>query len=163
MQITKELVEKLKTDDITKKEYNEVVAAIGNKVDEIWRLIIRASGRKLDWYAFQNDVSYGRGNGSSGGEFDPETDMKEIMLKGEFTDVKDGLYDHYDYHYSFPTEFLWLENYKEIVFKHLEECKTKSENKKNKQKKVKEDKGRLVNSIKSKLTPEELKVVQFKK
>lgn len=156
MEITKELVDKLSTDDITKKEYNEIVAAIGDKVHDIWTFICEVSGRNIDWYAFQNDVSYGRGNGSSGGSFDPDTDKETIDLQGEFDHCD---YDGYEYNEGFPTSFLWTD-YKPIVEKHYKDAKAKHAKKKVAKRKKHDE---LVSSIKKKLTVEELKIVSFNK
>lgn len=158
MQITQELVQKLSDENISKKEYDKIVAAIGDKVNDIWRFIINASGRKLDWWAFSNDVSYGHGNGSSGGTFDPQNDAEFIDIGGENSYSES---DDYLYNDGFPTRFLW-EDYKQEVVKHVEDCKKLKKAAAEKRKEAAAQKKALVESIKKKLTKEELKLVSFK-
>jgi hypothetical protein len=158
MMITKELIEKLSDENISKKEYDSIIAAIGDKVDEIWRFIIATSGRKLYWWAFSNDVSLGHGNGSTGGEFDPATDKDFIDIEGENKWLDN---EFYEYNEGFPTRFLW-EDYRTEVTNHVEDTiKKKKEDaiKKNNETHAKKE---LVESIKKKLTPEELEIIHFK-
>jgi hypothetical protein len=117
----------------------------------------------MDWWAFSNDVSYGDGNGSSGGSFDPEADQSFINIEGEYTWHNSTLYE---YNEGFPTNFLWTDYQKEVK-KHLKDVIAKE--KQNRQKKQEEKKKKLANfnklikSIKSKLTQEELRLVMFRK
>src|SRR6185437_5159936 len=123
------------------------------------------SDRNLDWYAFRNDVSYGHGNGSSGGEFDPIEDKEWIEMQGDFDecDVPGYLYND-----GFPTFFLWDGNgtaYKKVVRDHLKEIKKKD--KEAKKKAVEEKKQKMIRqhelkqSILKKLTPEEASIIVF--
>ena len=159
--VRQDLVEKLTSDEITKKEYDEIIALIAERVNEIWRFICEVSNRKLDWWAFQNDLSLGNGNGSTGGEFDPENDADEITIEGL---NKYWHNPYYAYNEGFPTRFLW-EDYRTEVTQHVASCKERVEADKVKKikidKKAKEEKDRLVKSIQAKLTPEELKIVKF--
>lgn len=163
MTITKELVEKLSSDGVSVKEYRQIIAAIGEKVDEIWRYILEKSGRKLEWWAFRNDVSYGRGNGSSGGEFDPEEDKEFIEIIGNYSDSKfpSGTNTPYQYDEGFPTELLWDENWKETVRKNIQDSKDALEKFKQQKKEKaalrKQKDAEMTATIKAKLTPEEVK------
>lgn len=160
--ITKEMVESLSS-DITRKEYNRIVGLISDRTCNIWKFILKASKRKLDWWAFSNDVEYGNGNGSSGGEFDPETDFEFIEIIGNTSLCPNPFYPFND---GFPTEYLWLENYQDLVKKEIAEAEKKWEEDKGKKLKQKQDravkKKDVIAQIKSKLTPEELKYVKFK-
>jgi 3-methyladenine DNA glycosylase AlkD len=62
----KKLVDSLSDENITKKAYDKALSQISDRVNEIWRYICKVSKRKLEWYAFSNDVEYGDGDGSSG-------------------------------------------------------------------------------------------------
>ena len=163
MEITQELVAKLSDPDIKKKEYQEIVKAICDKVDKIWKFIIKTTPkRKLDWWAFSNDVDLGRGNGSTGGEFDPETDKEFITIEGEnhYWDNK-----FYSYNEGFPTSFLWTD-YQTIVTDHITECELKEEQAKVKAKQKADEtqayRERILDSIRSKLNEEELKFLKIK-
>ncbi len=162
MPVSKELVAKLNDENITRKEYRQIIEQIGNEVNEIWRWICKESRRGLDWWAFRNDVSYGHGNGSSGGEFDPQEDVEWIEIGGEadYCDLPGYLYND-----GFPTSFLW-EDYKPIVKAHLAEIKKKHKEaeaiRKKNEKLLKTNYTKMVASIKGKLTKEELSIIKFK-
>jgi hypothetical protein len=159
--ITKEMVASLSSDTISRKAYAEIIALIDLKVDEIWRFILKTSKRKLDWYAFRNDVSYGRGNGSSGGEFDPIVDKDFIEFIGEYQQEEEEFDPFAE---GFPTEFLWSENYPELVRKGLAEGKKKKEQVRQREAKKEADLKKRMElaraSIKKKLTSEELKYIK---
>jgi predicted metalloprotease len=161
MKITKQMVDSLSSDIITKKDYERIVVLIGEKVDEIWRFILKTSKRRLNWYAFRNDVPYGHGNGSSGGEFDPITDKEFIKLRGDFQ-INDALEPFGE---GFPTEFLWSENYPELVKKAMAEGKKEKRRQQIKAAKNKSDLQKKIElaraSIRQKLTSEELKYIEF--
>jgi hypothetical protein len=152
--ITKELVESLFDEKITRKEYNKILSLIANRVDEIWRYICSISHRTLDWWAFSNDVYDGEGNGSSGGEFNPEHDKEWIEIIGESTCISGS----YLFNDGFPTDYLWAENYQKLVKKEIALAEENDKKQKQKVKKKKEDKA----TKKVKLTPEALKCIKFK-
>lgn len=163
MIITKELIEKLSYENITKKEHDNILEALSKKTNTIWLHICNVSNRKLEWWAFSNDLSLGHGNGSTGGNFDPVNDKEFIRIDGENHRINDGFYP---FDGGFPTEYLWNEDYEGLIDdeikkaeKQKKEFVEKNENKKEdkeKQKKIK------IDAIKQKLTKEELKFVKFK-
>lgn len=157
-----ELVKSLSDENITKRAHDAALEQISQKVNEIWRHICKVSKRKLDWWAFSNDVSLGRGNGSTGGNFDPENDAEFIEITGENSFHKS---DFYEYNGGFPTSFLW-EDYETIVAQHLKDVEKKEKEKKQKEVKKTMDKKAVVETLKSKLksilTKEEFKLISFK-
>lgn len=165
MRITRELVEKTADENIPRKEYNAILAAISLKADEIWRYILDQSGRNLGWYAFENDVSYGRGNGSSGGNFDYNNDKDFIEFVGEYSSFGD-VSDFYQYESGFPTRFLWEEDYQSEVINHITEAKALAEAaflaRKAKKQEKKDRQKTIRASIESKLTKEELSFITWK-
>jgi hypothetical protein len=165
MKITKELVCLLSDENVTVKLQNEILSLVTEKVDEIWRYIIKSSDRILSWYSFSNDDrAYSNdGNGSDGGCFSLADYPDEIRFIGEFSQLRN---DYYDYNEGFPTEYLWKENWKEIVDNHIKDaiCKqNKADSKKNDNlvKKGKRE-AELMKSIKSKLTKEEFNFIKKK-
>jgi hypothetical protein len=100
--IPQERVLALNNPDITKRDYDAIINDIGNRVHYIWTILMKLPGRRLGWYAFQNDVDLGRGNGSTGGCFNPKTDSEFIELVGEYSrrDI-DG-----DFQNGFPTRLV---------------------------------------------------------
>ena len=101
LMLTKELVESLSSDDITRKEYNRILELISERVNEIWRFICAESKRKLEWWAFRK-----------GGEFDPDEDMDFIEIIGENSTSRNNFYSMNE---GFITELLWDEDYKTTV------------------------------------------------
>jgi hypothetical protein len=107
MKITKELLDKLNNTDISKREYDGIISAIDGRVEFVWTELLKISNRKLKWYAFDNDIELGDGDGSTGGQFDPIQYKEWISIIGEFSGKSD---DYYKYDDGFPTRFLWMED-----------------------------------------------------
>jgi len=162
--ISQDRVLKLNDPNVTKREYDAIIEEIGDRVDYIWRTLLKISNRKLSWYAFQNDNYVDDGNGSDGGCFDPEIDIEFIELYGDYeARDKDG-----DFETGFPTRFLWTDNdvWKQEVLNHISENQRKEDEQKRLEHQKKNDsnaaRDKVIASIKSKLTKEELKYVTFK-
>ena len=162
--VPKSKIQKLSDKKITRAEYNEIIEEISSRVDDIWKFIIKASGRTLDWYSFSNDKHEYDGNGSDGGEFDPRYDAEFIEIIGESSWLDGG---HYDYNEGFPTKFLWDANYEEEVLTHVkqarEQIKLAKENKKIQKTSRMAKNKEIIAGIRAKLSKEELKLVKFKK
>lgn len=162
--IPQERVFKLNDSNVTKREYDAIIVEIGERVDYVWRELMKISRRKLKWYSFQNDRYSGDGDGSDGGYFDPAIDDEFIELNGDYAmrDI-DG-----DFENGFPTRFLWTENdvWKQEVLNHIvqNEAKIKAaeKTKKKNAELSKVARTKAIESIKSKLTKEELKYISFK-
>lgn len=153
--MTKERFNKLSSDNITKKEYDQILAEIDGESDDIWRFITTESGATLDWWIFGNDIE-------GKGDFDPFSYNKFISIIGENTISYQN-----PYYEGFPTELLWDENWRETVKNEIEKSKKEINEKKLKIKLNRENKkgyrAELKKIIQSKLTKEELKVITFKK
>ena len=158
--IPQDRVLKLNDPNVTKREYDAIIEEIGERVGYVWRKLLKISGRRLNWYAFQNDVEYDDGDGSSGGSFDPETDGEFIELSGDYASREvDG-----DFATGFPTRFLWTDDdvWQQEVLNHIDQNKKLKESEKQKAELTKVARTKIIESIKSKLTKEELKYVSFK-
>ena len=161
MKITKEEFDSLFSDDISKKKYDDIIHRIGKRVDEVWRNILKLQGKKLDWYDYDN----GGGRDNNGdpiyGNFYPEMYKETITFTGEWSG---GDYD-LPYNDYIPTNFLW-EDYEEKVLKDIKSYKENKERKKientAKRLELKERRKVMIESIKSKLTKEELRFIKFK-
>ena len=130
---------------------------VENRVREVWIDILKLQKRELHWFDFNNEG----GRDGPEGYFDPDYYEKEITFNGEWS----GRHDDLPYNDYIPVEFLW-EDYEEKV---LGEMKTYKEDKekekaKNIAKRIefKERRKRMIESIKSKLTKEELSFTRFK-
>jgi hypothetical protein len=153
--ITKEKVELLLSDNITVKEYDAIVFEIDARFTEICKKFLILGPNS--WFDYDN-LDYDSEN--SNGYFDIENYKENIGIGGE------GIKAPGNYDLSFPTRWLWEENWEEemrdtIIKDKIKEQKTK-ELKKLKRKESLEKKNKLKKSILSKLTAEELKLVKFK-
>lgn len=161
--LTEQEVKSLCDDKISKNQYDYIIAKISAKTEIIWKYIISKSNRSLSWWAFINDRPYRDGDGSDGGFFRPDVDSDFITIIGENTYSK---LDGYSLNEGFPTEFLWTD-YKSWVDSHVELCKESTKNKKEqdklKKEKSSENRKKLIQSIRSKLSKEELSIINFKK
>jgi hypothetical protein len=160
MPVPKELVDKLAdTENISYKEYLSIIEIINKEVDKIWVWICDFAGRDLRWWCFDQD--------EDGGSFDPVRHKEWISIGGEIeNNSKISRDPEYPYGDGFPTSFLWGD-YRWIVRTELRKIKKK---RKERIKKRIEEKKRwmekypeLVKSIRSKLTPEELSIICFRK
>jgi hypothetical protein len=165
MKITKELIDELNDPDISKRKYDSIIPLIEERALYIWRQLMKISHRTLSWYAFDNDVELGRGEGSTGGYFDPKRYNKSIGIAGNY----DRKYnEYYKYDDEFPTRFLWMEDddwEKEVltnISESVSKIKLDKEISKQKRDEKKQKQVEMTKIIKSKLSKEELKYIRFK-
>lgn len=148
--ITEKEFKSLFDDTITKKEYDEIIRKIDNRFSEICQELFCKNNKS--WY----DYDTGGYEENNEGRFIPEIYKEEIFIIGENIEPPPGL------DYGFPTSWLWNMDYKNEV-KQIKESYLESEKKKKKQKQIRLEKINLLkNSIKNKLTEEELKIIKFK-
>lgn len=151
--ITKEEFDSLYSDEITKKQYDEIVNRINLRFVEICNKFLRKKN-KTAWFDYGN-ASYDYSDDING-YFNPQLYQDYVGILGESIEPPPG------YGYEFPTRWLWEEHWEaemkaEVAL--IEDVKLK---KKEQQAKRKEYLATLRESIKSKLTSEELKVIKFK-
>jgi hypothetical protein len=155
MKITKEEFEALFSDSITKKQYDGIIRKINDRFDEICKKFFRHKG--TDYWFDYDTVSYD--DRDAEGYFDPESYKEYIGVIGENINPPPG-YDR-----VFPTRWLWEdfeEEMKQVIEDSEKQLKTKKEEKKRQAELRKQRIKVLKASIKTKLTPEELKIVKFK-
>jgi hypothetical protein len=106
-------MKELKDESLTVKRKEQILDIIEREVDSIWRCeIIPSFDAKLDWWSFSNDEkAYNNdGDGSDGGEFDPDEYKDWISIIGEWTG------DLGPFESGFPTEFLYsMDRYDKII------------------------------------------------
>ena len=156
MKLNKEEFDKLYSENITKKEYNEIIKKIDRRFSEIM-LDLKPSIKKRGWFDYGN-CTYTDSNGSYG-YFDRTLYEKEIMIGGEYAELPEP------FSYYIPTKWLWQdyrEEFDSMTREYIENLSKKKAQAKIKaqQRKLKKDKLKL--SIKNKLTEEELKIIKFK-
>ena len=164
MKLTKEEVESIYDENVTKKTYDEIIKKIAARLDDIIRMIFPTMKNRGNWYDYAN-CSYD-GEGPTG-HFDTGSYREHIYLGGEFrfpppyTEVGIGIG-------YIPTRWLWTndEDIKKEFTKETEVYTKEVEKKKvyNKAKRIETVKKnlQLKESIRSKLTKEELKFIKFK-
>ena len=156
MKISKQEFDALYTDDITKKQYDATIAKIEKRFGEIILTICPDANKNNNWFDYGNCSYDGY---PSGGYFDPPRYKENIELGGEWK----GLPEPFDY--SIPTRWLW-EDFQADYDAQVKAIKDAEELEKAKQaatsKKKKAAKAKVIEAIRAKLTPEELKLVEFK-
>lgn len=164
MKITKQQFEKLYSDDISKKEYDEIISLIDERFGEVVVLVYPKITAGSGWFVYGN---YDDNSEKDEGFFDLKEYKNKIEIGGRcsfpapYNEVGNG-------NGYIPTRWLWTEDaeilkefnaeikkYKEIEIKEKEAAKRKREEKKIQKQKMKE-------LIKAKLTKEELKYISFK-
>lgn len=150
--ITKEQFDSLASETITKKDYDAIISAINLRVYEIMRLCRSSSG----WTDYDTEDE----DNDRGGYFDVSRYKDYITLNGSYFHDWFAAMD-----YSFPTRWLW-EDYEQELEKikadYAEKARIEQERKEREKKANEESRKALIESIKAKLTPEELTIVMFK-
>lgn len=102
---------------LTVSRRSEILHTIYDRVKEIWKCILESANADLKWWAFDNDVEYGDGNGSSGGEFDPNLYKDWVGITGAWRGKL------YRFEYGFPTNLLYDDNFSKTIKNAIEEDK----------------------------------------
>ncbi len=152
--IKKEQFDYLFDENITKKQYNKIINDIDKRFGEICEIFLIKTNKNAAWYSYRNSLGYNEIY-----YFDPDEYRDYIKIDGEYIKPPDG------YGYEFPTRWLW-EDFEDELKSNIEQYRIKEKIKKDKKKQQvaarKQQVDILKSSIKTKLTPEELKIVKFK-
>ncbi len=146
MKLTKKQFDRLYDESITKKEYDEIIRKVDNRLAEILERLFRFSKNKDSWWEYADD------------EFQPDDckDYIAIDVEGKLNDVVDYLY--YD---GIPTRWLWDDGFESEHKKNLDKYNEMLQKEKTLKQTLQKDKIKIHKSIKDKLTKEELKHVQL--
>lgn len=150
--ITKQEFDSLYSDEITKKQYNQIVEKIDIRFVEIIKILF-PNKSKYSWFCYGNDIE----------SFSPEDYKEDIQVCGENLN-NDDFFDCYDCGY-FPTRWLWEDfekEYKQDISQFRLEKEKVKKAAADKRKLLKEKKIEMKAIIQSKLTKEELKYISFK-
>ena len=147
--ITKEQFFKLKDQNITRSEYNDILSSIDDRFDHI----IRKHSIQFFWWGYDDS--------DSGGSFNP--DGYDENSKIEFC----GSFNFPDPYYSnqIPIRWLWEdyeEEFENTIAEFERKKKLKSEKAKENRQQLKIKKAEMKKIISEKLTKEELKYIKFK-
>lgn len=165
MKITKEQFDKLYSDNISKKEYDEIINLVDKRFGEVVILVYPKITNGRGWFVYGN---YNYNSENDEGYFDLEQYKTEIEVGGEYTKFPEP-YCFCDNGWGYiPTRWLWTDD-KEILKefnKEVEKCKNEKvkekELLKQKREELKNKKAKFREIIESKLTKEELKYILFK-
>lgn len=157
--LTKEEFDSLYDKNITVYKYDEIISKIDERFEYICDkfLIKNYKNGNSPWYDYSNiDIT----RYDSEGYFDTAGYKEKIFIRGENIDYPDGYYK------SFPTRWLW-EDFEEELKETIDKAKKKEQKEKQKRKTYVEERKKkieiLKESIRQKLTPEEFKILKFKK
>lgn len=161
--MTKEEFDKLYSNDISKKEYDRIISLIDQRSSDVVMLIwpkICDDG----WFVYAN---YSYEDKESEGYFDINEYKKEICYGGDFKFPEPYCFTDEGLGYI-PTRWLWTDD-EEILkefntnVKKAEQSKSKKKQEaKQKREELKVRKAKFKEIIKSKLSEEELKYINFK-
>jgi hypothetical protein len=149
MIVPHETFRRLYSPDITQAEHRRILAKIDSRFCEIVASLasLGTCDQKM-WYDY------------SCGIFNPVEYEEHVEFTGEFINFPEP------YSSCFPTRWLW-EDHEEEMLSEIERLRKKQEDKKKRQKALVIDRKRrrsdLIESVKKKLTAEELSVISFKK
>jgi hypothetical protein len=164
MKITKEQVNRLYDDRISKKEYDEIIELIDERFGDVVTLILPKITQGDGWFVYGN---YRYEDENNEGHFDIDQYKNEICIGGNclfpepycFTDQGNGY---------IPTRWLWTDDddiLKEFHRK-VERAKKETQKRKDlaaqKRQELQLRKAKFKAIIQSKLTKEELRYISFK-
>lgn len=162
--LEKSVVERMTSGEMSLKEFSDIEKQISDRLNYFMWKAAEIAGVVLSWWDYDN----GDSESEADGHFDPKIYVDKVGIEGQYQGKSDNnmLFDDY-FSNGLPIEVLYLD-VEEKVDKDLKdlhesiELKKKEELEEAKQKEQKDkDFKALVESIRSKLTPEELKIVKF--
>lgn len=152
--ITKKEFEKLYNPKITLREHNEIISKIDDRFYEIVTAMIPGI-KKNGWIDYGN---CGYSEDGADGHFDVDEYKTEISVGGDYAFLPEPYGDDN----SFPTRWLW-EDFEDEFNREVSKCLTDKEREKlelkQKRQSLKLKKEAIWESVKQKLTKEELKYV----
>ena len=157
--LNKELFIQFLNDEMTVKQVKSFTEDLTKRFYYIVHTIAQLTGRTIDWFDYDNE-----GGEYNPGVFDTEVYRDCVGYLGEFSNKKDMKVRFEDYDDSFPTR--WFYNNFEDELKSEQSAFFKEEEEKNNEKnakllKNKQDFTKIQNSIKAKLTKEEMAYIRF--
>lgn len=162
--LEKSVVERMTSGEMSLKEFSNIEKQISERLNYFMWKAAEIAGVTLSWWDYNN----GDSESEADGHFDPKIYVDKVGIEGQYQGKSDNnmLFDDY-FSDGLPMEVLYLD-IEEKVNKDLKdlhesiELTKKEDLEKAKQKEQKDkDFKALVESIRSKLTPEELKIVKF--
>jgi hypothetical protein len=155
--ITKKDFESLYNPKITCQRYDEIISKINDRFYEIVNVMLPNINKK-GWIDYGN---CGYGEDGHDGDFDIVEYKTEITVGGDYA----SLPEPYGCDNSFPTRWLWEADFKKEfdreVSKHKSVVEQKKLTLKQKRDALKEKKSKIWESVKQKLSSEEIKYIRL--
>lgn len=160
MKFTKEQFDKLYSDNVLKKEYDEIIKSI----DQRFREVVSLVNKKLDWFVYGN---YDDDSEKDEGYFDVRSNKEFIPVGGGGSFPEPFCFSDEGIGFIY-TRWLWMDDNEVLkeYKKEVEEAKLEKEKQKQIEKQKRQDKKvkreEIKKIISSKLSKEELKYIKFK-
>lgn len=154
--MTKEQFDKLYSPDVTKREYDEIIEVIDQRVDEIVKVMVPDLRKKGGWYDYDNLDYDDEGHR---GHFDINKYKEIVYLNGQIN-FPEPYFEN-----AFPTRWLWEDfesEFRAEVEKDKTQKATEKERKQHAAQKAEEKRFQMTAQIRAKLSKEELKYIKFK-
>lgn len=164
--ISKAEFDSLGTEENSVKEQKRIIDLIDKRLGYVYPYLCSLTGNKLEWFDFDNAPECKNGDPERG-EFDYKLYSENIKLirSIEYLLYKDQSLSLYDD--SIPTKFMYEEidenEIKQLIQDEKDSIDKKIQEKNAKKVAVKTHRESLIASIQSKLTKEELAIIEFKK
>lgn len=159
--LDKVTVQRVLAGEFTMKEFDAIKPQLEDRMNYVVRKIVALSNLSLEWWDFDN---LGEGEDDRG-SFNPLVYSEFVGIVRECTgnSYKNICFDKYES--KIPVRFLWMD-FEEQVAQEFEDFKTHIDvnfiTAANKAVEHKKELDAIIASVKSKLTPDELRYIQFK-
>jgi len=164
--ISKSEFDSLGTEENSVKEQKRILKLIDDRLSYVYPYLCSLTGNELDWFDFDNAPECHNGDPERG-EFDYELYSENITL---IRSVKNFMYKGQSlniYNYSVPSKFMYEEinedEVKQLIQDEKDSIDKKHQEEHDKKLAIKVNREKLIASIESKLTKEELGIIEFKK
>lgn len=156
--LEKSVVERMISGEMSLKEFSNIEKQIGERLNYFMYKAAEIAGVDLLWWDYDN----GDSESEIDGYFDPKIYVDKVKIEGRYYDIKSKngmIFDNY-FSNGIPLEVLYIDVEEKVLNDLKALHKTLADEKSLKEQKDNNFKA-LVESIRSKLTPEELKIVKF--
>lgn len=162
--LDKRAVERMVSGEMSLKEFSDIEKQISDRLNYFMWKAAEIAGVTLSWWDYNNCDS----ESESDGHFDPKIYVDKVKIEGQYQGESDNnmLFDDYFFD-GLPIDILYIDVEEKVKkdLKDLHESIEAAKKEELEEAKLKEQKDNdfkaLVESIRSKLTQEELKIVKF--
>lgn len=156
--LEKNVVERMISGEMSLKEFSDIEKQISERLNYFMLKAAEIAGVDLSWWDYNN----GDSESETDGYFDPKVYVDKVKIEGQYYDSKSKngmIFDDY-FSNGISLEVLYCD-VKEKILSDMKELHKRLDAEKSLKEQKDNDFKALVESIRSKLTPEELKIVKF--